>query len=155
MNNIINSCDPSMIGRFFDKELGPEDYARFDSHIKSCSSCRKSIEELEAVSGQVKAYIHRSSEAGYTTVEEKVLRAIRKREAHWWIKGKDMLLTKRVLFPATAIVTLAVVLLVFFMPTTSSGPSAIISSVSGEVSSIIIMETPQTRQTILWFNEKS
>ena len=36
-----------------------------------------------------------------------------------------------------------------------NGPSAVVSSFSGNVSSVIIMETPETRQTIVWFSENS
>jgi hypothetical protein len=34
-------------------------------------------------------------------------------------------------------------------------PSAIIKSFSGSMSSVMVFETPETRQTILWYNEET
>lgn len=148
-------CNQDLISRFHDMELSSEESARVESHIQTCPSCRKTLEELKRISGQLKAHIiEKSSGIGDRAVERYVLEGIRKRKAPWWIRGKDALLRKKLLIPATAVATLAMVLFTVLRAPVPVGPSAIVSSVSGDVLSIVILETPKTRQTILWFSEK-
>lgn len=70
------------------------------------------------------------------------------------MKFRGLVLSKRLLIPATAV---AIILLLFFNLTrdsaTVSGPSAIIDFFNGETSSIIILDTPKSRHTILWISE--
>jgi len=149
------TCDPVVINRFFDKELGPEEHARINDHIKSCPSCRKTLEDLEALSTLLKVFVKRSSETGYGAIEESILDAIRKKQTPWWIRGKEMFLSKKSLIPAVGIACIAVVFFTLFRTPVSPGPSAIITSLSSDVSSFVIMETSQTHHTIFWFNEKT
>lgn len=58
------------------------------------------------------------------------------------------------LIPAAAMVAIFFILFSLTGPSVSvSGPSAIVKSFSGDTSSVIILETPESRQTIIWFNE--
>jgi hypothetical protein len=154
MNNISYKCDTEMISRFYDKELEPDEYIRVKEHIHSCNSCREILNDLENISEQVKEHLSDSVlKTQFAGIEGDVINCIRHKEKPWFFKLINMLISKKMLVPATAMASIILVFAIFFRTPVSSGPSAIVSSLSGDSSSVIIMETPNTRQTILWFNE--
>jgi hypothetical protein len=156
MNQSKGSCDPAMISRFFDQELDQEEYDQVARHIETCPLCQKTLDELELLSGMANETIRENwSEAAKGSVEEKVLESILKTKAPWWIKARGLFLSKKILIPLTTSAALILFLSVFFRSPAQTGPSAIVTSLSGNMSSVIIMETPQTHQTILWFKESS
>jgi len=150
------SCDLSLISRLHDDELFGVDLEHTKRHIQSCPYCSRALHDMERVSGHVKRHIEKNSpltEDG--SVEYYVLDEIRNNNSPWWIGLKDLILSKKIMIPATAMVAFALIFVILIQPSFNGGPSAIVSSVSGEVSSIIIMETPDTHQTILWFDENT
>jgi len=156
MNHTRGSCDPVMINRFFDHELDQEEYDRVAGHIETCPLCQRTLDELKALSGMVNEYIRDTwSEKIEGSVEEEVLASIQQRKAPWWIKARGLFLSKKILIPLTTTAALFLFLSVFFRSPAQTGPSAIVTSLSGNMTSVIIMETPQTHQTILWFKENS
>ena len=154
MNNIKSKCDSELISRFYDGELEKEEYTRIKVHIDSCSECRESLHELETISGRIRDHFSGSMlKSQLSDVEDDFMNEILTRKTsriRWFM---DLLISKKALVPATAFVTILLVFAVFFRTPAPSGPSAIVTSLSGDISSVIIMETPDTRQTILWFNE--
>ena len=154
MEKVPTNCDPVEISLFFDKELGTEDYARVERHMETCASCKEILEDLRRLSGQVKGHIvNQLSETDYATVEENVLKGIERKSVPWWIRWREAFFSKKTLIPVTGLAAAMLVLFTLFRPQPITGPSAIITSLSGDISSVIIMETPKTRQTILWFSE--
>lgn len=147
-------CDPGLISRFFDGELEAEEHGRVARHVKECPACRKRLEEFQTLSGDIRSFLTKPYREESPELEQKVLEAIQKREAVWWVKAKEMIFSKRVLIPASALASAVLIFFSLFYTPAVSGPSAIVTSLSGSGSSVIIMETPRTRQTILWFNEK-
>ncbi len=154
MKDEFKICNTELISRFFDKELDAGEYARVAGHIRTCPACRKSLDEFATLSGDIKSHLTGSTEPDSARLEENVLKAIERKEAPWWIKSKEVLLSKKVLIPASVIASFVFIFFTLFYNPPVSGPSAIITSLSGGGSSVVILETPQTRQTILWFNEK-
>jgi len=159
MNTNSKSCDPILINRFFDNELEPEERSRISRHIDECLSCRKYLEDLKAMSLHVKGHIEEevsdTLSAQASRIETGVLDAMRGAELPRWNRIKDRFLSKPVLIPATAIVFLALIVFTVLRPPTTVIPSAIITSISSDTASVIIMETPQTGHTIVWFTEDS
>jgi anti-sigma factor RsiW len=147
-------CDPVLISRFFDGELGAEEYDRVAGHVKDCPACRKRLEELGILSKDMRSFLTGSRPETSPELEQKLLEAIREKEIPWWVKMKEAFFSKRVLFPAGAVASAVLIFFSLFYTPAPSGPSAIVTSLSGSGSSVIIMETPRTRQTILWFDEK-
>ena len=156
MKDTKGSCDPAMVSRFFDHELDRKEYDRVAKHLETCPLCQRTLEDLKGLSGVVNDYVRDNwSETIEGSLEKKVLEYIRKKEAPWWKKTGELLLSKKVLIPLTTSIALIMFLSVFFRSPTQTGPSAIVTSLSGNMGSVIIMETPQTHQTILWFTENS
>jgi len=148
------TCDAALIGRFFDSELGLDEDAQVGRHLKNCPSCQKELRENEAISALFKAGLDdQLSQIDLSDLEPRVLELIQRNGVPWWMRLRNMFVSKRFLVPATAI---AIILLFFSLtrhPVTLSKPSAIIDSFTGEISSLIIFETPKSHQTILWFSD--
>jgi len=148
-------CDPALLNRFFDQELGPDEYALMTEHIKHCPSCQKALQDAEAISALFSTALDKElSRAKLEKVEEKVLAFIRRKKTPWWLKLGHLLVARRFYVPATAVIAGLILYFSFLAPPTSvSGPSAIINSLKGNVGSVMILETPKSHQTILWFSE--
>lgn len=154
MSNISCKYDPEIISRFYDQELEQEEYVRVKEHIYGCRTCREILSDLENVSGRVRDHFSESMlKSQFADTEDNVINEISKKKMTWFGSAAEILMSKKVLVPAAAAVSIMLVFAVFFRTQVPSGPSAIVTSLSGDNSSVIIMETPDTRQTILWFNE--
>jgi anti-sigma factor RsiW len=148
------NCDPALLGRLFDRELGLDEAARVGRHLKNCPSCQKELRENEAISTLFKAGLDdQLSRIDLSDFEQRVLEHIQRNTVPWWMRLRDLFVSKRFLVPATAIATILLVFSLTRHPVTVLGPSAIIDSFAGDISSVIILETPRSRQTILWFSE--
>jgi anti-sigma factor RsiW len=154
MQENLPYCDSELISRYYDEELDQVERSQVENHILVCASCKKILEDLKAISSQYGAHLARQS-VGVATreTEEHVLGRLRRAEAPWWAKVKDSFLSKKLLVSATATACVALLVIAVLRVPVPDSPSAIVTSVSGDVSSIIILEAPRTHQTILWFNE--
>lgn len=148
-----DSCNPELISRFFDGELEEDAQARVIDHLRICSVCRERLETIQAVSTQVKKHIEAYA-VDPGKVEEEFIGAIHKKETPWWERGREIIISKKIMVPAGAVASFLLIFFSIYFNSAVSEPSAIITSVSGNGTSLIVMETPETRQTILWFNEK-
>lgn len=155
MQGNLSHCDSKLISRYYDGELGQAERSQVENHILVCASCKKILEDLKAISSQYGAHLTRQSVGVETReTEEHVLDRLRRAEAPWWAKMKGTFFSKKILVSATATACVALLLITVLRVPVPDSPSAIVTSVSGDVSSIIILEAPETRQTILWFNER-
>ena len=148
------NCDPVMVSRFFDEELDSADYASIDRHINMCRSCKKMLDDLKSLSREVRIHLTEICDADCASIEKSLLATICKKKTPFGERVKEALFSKKVWIPVTAVASLLIVFFTMFQPAGDNGPSAIIASLSGDVSSVVIIETPRTRQTILWFNEE-
>ena len=148
------TCDAGLIHRYFDQDLSKGSTEKIEAHLRDCAACRKVLEEIEAVSSRFKAHI-----AGHASgiqdreLEDSVLSGIHKKATPWWITLKRALFSKKFYIPASATAALAIILFMIIPAPGINGPTAIVNSISGDVASIVILETPKTRQTIVWFEE--
>ena len=148
------TCDPNLLARLFDRELGRDEAARVGRHLKNCPSCQKELRENEVISSLFKASLDdQLSRIDLSDLEPRVLELIQRKMVPWRMRLRDLFVSKRFLVPATAIATILLFFCLTRPPGNVSGPSAIVDSFTGETSSVIILETPRTRQTILWFSE--
>jgi anti-sigma factor RsiW len=155
MQGNLPHCDSELISRYYDGELGQVERSQVESHILVCSSCKKILEDLKAISSQYGAHLtHKSVGVDTQETEKHVLDRLRRAETPCWVKVKDTFLSKKILVSATATACVALLLITVLRIHVADSPSAIVTSVSGDVSSIIILEAPETHQTILWFNER-
>ena len=147
-------CDDVLLNRYYDGDLDGDQARRFETHLDECGHCRQRLSAMEAIADRVRMRIQDATEAqDYTALEKTVLTtALRDRRS---AKGLSRVpASLKFAIPATVV---AGVLLFFgyfhIFPNSPPAPSAIINSFTGSMSSVMIFETPKTRQTILWYSE--
>ena len=156
MKKAHHECDEELIGRYFDGEVSQKEYTRISRHLEGCPTCQKILQDNQAIATVFRNNLAREvSQADLGVVETRVLDQIRQKENPWWKRLSKRFSSIRILIPVTALAALILFFAITRSPTTISGPSAIIESFSGEVSSVMIIETPKTRQTIIWYKETS
>ncbi|BBO80344.1 anti-sigma factor family protein [Desulfosarcina ovata] len=146
-------CDEALLNRYLDGQLDPMEQQRMESHLAHCRECRRQVAILSGFSRGLCRRIEQASETvDFSALEkEVVIKALRPSRA---VGGNPLLAAMKFLVPMAAT---AGVLLFFahshFLAKPDVGPSAIINSFTGSMSSVMIFETPNTHQTILWYNE--
>jgi anti-sigma factor RsiW len=155
MKKVDIKCDPALVNRFFDGELGPREHALVRSHLRDCPSCQKINESNQNLSALFKnAFEKELSQVNLRGLEQGVMDNIQARSAPWRSGFKGLLAPKKLIIPAAAMAAMLVLLFSLMRPFDPvSAPSAIINSFTGEISSVMILETPKSRQTIIWFSE--
>ena len=151
------TCASSMLSQFFDRELEPEASATISGHLEHCRTCMQELRGNRLLSSLLKAGVEQEmSRVNLQGVEERVIALIHSKRMLWWVHLKGFCLSKKLYVPAAVA---AAMLVMFFhlerTPTPASGPSAIIDSLQGDFSSVMILETQKSRQTILWIQEAS
>ena len=150
------TCHPATVSCFYDKELDPVTYNRVKAHIDTCPECGKQLSDLITLSEHVRGPLaHTAASSLPMGIEDNVLSAIQKKQRSWWENTRELLFSRKILLPATALVSLSLLMFILLKPPSVSRPSAIITSLSGDTTSIIILQTPETGHTILWFTEDS
>lgn len=156
MNTPLESpCDGLLLSRYQDGQLDAEEKARAEVHLGACAACRKEIELLSFFSRECRHRIDMATDAvDFSEIEKSVIvKALRQNRSPM---GSTWFSVLKVLVPAAV---LAGILLFVgywqFKEPSVTAPSAIINSFTGSTSSVMIFETPNTHQTILWYNEST
>ncbi len=154
MSDARNRCDPALMDRFFDGEADEAEGVRARAHVAQCPQCRLFLERNRAIGGLLRsdpgAVLTRSEREA---LEERVIaRAVQRRPRPW--AGLKGILSPRRLIPLAAAAGMLVFAFIqVFETVTPAGPSAIVTSFQGDYASVMIMEAPESRSTIIWFVE--
>lgn len=149
----VSPCDDLLLSRYQDGQLDAEEKARVEGHLAECAACRKEIELLSFFSHEVHRRIDMATdEVDFPAIEKAVIvKALRQRRA---AIGSAWFSALKVLVPAVAVASILLFIGYWqFKEPSVTAPSAIINSFTGPISSVMIFETPNTHQTILWYNE--
>ena len=149
-------CDPILLERYFDGEVGESERERIEAHVSVCAACRSHLEGNRAVAEQMRTLAaHRLTAAQKNLMENRLVEQAGKRRIRF-AGGRRSLLRPGWLIPAGAAVGAFLLFLTLFSrPDPAAGPSAIVTSFEGDYTSLMIVETPDTRSTIIWFDEAS
>ena len=172
MQKSLCHTDPIMLSQFADGEVKPDEAEQIKQHLSDCPDCRKAVNDNHLLSSHFKNYLNlNTSSINLSALETNVLEKIDRKNEILRDKIKRLLFSKKFLIPVSAMASVLFLLLFFsyrFIYRNSDGPvrrfpvqtsaatvpSAIVDSFSGETSAVMIMETPHSRLTILWYNEK-
>ena len=154
-HDIKMECNPELIDRYYDGELKPEERESVAVHLKVCPHCRTMLKDRRTVSQVFRAEVDGAlSRTDFQGLDEKVLERIAQKRILGLPGLQRLFFSKPFFIPASAVAALLLVFFTFFNPTPSDpGPSAVINSFTGSVSSVMIIET-SPRHTILWFSEE-
>ena len=146
--------DRQMLDRYFDGELTRDDAEQVARHLQACTACRGHVDRNQLLADGLRYAVDRQplpeklawiGQAGYRSPPRPPLW----RQIRQWL---DL----RWAIPAGALAAAGVMGLMMWLPGSPQAPvapSAIVTSFSGEISSVTILETPHQRQTIIWINE--
>ena len=154
----MKTCDQYTfedINRFVDNELEDNRYQQLKTHLETCSTCSQQIKELESISSVFKKEIEEQT-AGFDTAGFKESMGIQIQKNQQTGSGNVFgLLGRNIYLKLASIAAILVVSLFMVKPNLlgPSGPSAIVSSLDTELSSVMIIETEKEKHTIIWFSE--
>lgn len=151
-----NACDDALLVRYLDGDLDPDEKKGMEDHLQHCESCRRQVNFYLDFSQDFQTYVQRETEqVDFTPLEKEVInKALYQRR----YKRSPSNVTASLKFVVPAAITAC--LLLFFAYSRfgvdhgPAQPSAIINSFTGSMTSVMIFETPETRQTILWYHEE-
>lgn len=154
---IRKGCDPKLLDRYCDEELSIEESNSVKAHLNGCPACREKIEGRHKIAEAFRTEInHALAHTNFDQVEEQIIRRIRKgrfKEPSWF---QRLFFSKSFFMPVSALTAALLIFFFIYNPLSPEPvPSALINSFTGSISSAMIIETPETRHTILWFSEDS
>ena len=151
-----SDCDENLLDRYLDGDVDADEMAQMEAHVAGCRRCHRQITALTAFSQNLRSRVHEVTDAvDFVALEKEVLnKALRQHSSRGGFSR--MIAVLKYTLPAAVV---AGVVLFFTYPQTvlkpPPVPSAIINSFTGSMSSVMIFETPETRQTILWYTEET
>ncbi|MEE4111964.1 MAG: zf-HC2 domain-containing protein [Desulfobacteraceae bacterium] len=151
-----NGCDENLLYRYLDGDLDAGETAQVAAHVAGCRQCHRQVAALAAFSQNLRDRVHHASESvDFVALEKQVLNTVLRQSRS---RGglSRFIASLKYIVPAT--VTAGLVLFFTFSNEVLQpppAPSAIINSFTGSMSSVMIFETPETRQTILWYTEET
>lgn len=151
-----DSCNGRILSQFADGELTIAEKNRVERHLTQCHDCQVELNRIRLLTNKYQSIMDESRfQKDLAGLEGRVMSRI-KQPKDWRETVWNFIRAKQFLIPVSAagtILAVFVTIQMFFAPPTS--PSAIITSMSGDVSSVMIMETPESRQTIIWIRENT
>lgn len=149
-------CNQEMLNRYVDRETSPEQMQRIELHLQSCTGCRQYVKLHGELAQRLKRVVSASRErVDFDELEQRIVSAARRRSDRWG-HLREALFSWKLVLPVAA--TAAMALFFFtslFQSPPPPGPSAIINSFTGRVSSVMILETPQSHHTVIWYSEEA
>jgi hypothetical protein len=144
------------ISRFVDIELSSDQCRAFEHHLSICSECSRLFGQYKDLSLAFSHHIHkRAIGIAALNLEHKLEQKIQcsEKKPYQNISG---LFGKNLYLKLAGIAALVMIGFFSLDPTllgNPSGPSAIVNSVDTEYTSVMIIETPKKKHTIIWFSE--
>ncbi|NNF99133.1 MAG: zf-HC2 domain-containing protein [Desulfobacteraceae bacterium] len=152
------SCSTRQLSRFLDDEMSEPERQAVENHLNHCPDCRCVLESYRLLGRVARRQADRARvSVDLDSVEDQVLSHINRHRGNtsgwrkWWPPGRFHI----PIYAVAAAVACFLIILPFSFQDNGHAPSAIINSFTGSVTSVMFYETPNTHQTIIWFNEES
>ncbi len=151
-----NLCDDQMLNHFIDGELTVSEQNQVEHHLAHCENCRVELSRIRLLAKTCQSMMDESRfQKDLAGLEGRVMSRIRRPE-DWYETIWNFIRAKKFLIPVSAVGTILAVFVTFQIFFTSPmPPSAVITSMTGDFSSVMIMETPESHQTIIWIRENT
>jgi len=158
MGKACKIYDEKTISKFIDNELSSKNIKMVSEHIETCPICSS----IAAKYNHLSAVFVQSASKQLDIIDtgllgQNVFEQIKRKDHDFFKKVFDYFPPKFYLKIASVFAIMVVSLIYFqeriIKPTNLIGPSAIVNSIDGNVSSVMIFETEKSKQTIIWFSE--
>ncbi len=143
------------LGKFTDNALDPQEYGRIEGHLEICPQCRGIVDQYRLMSQSFAHGVARDTRQIDTQgLEQRVFQKVQGNKIGFIKKAIDYFSPKLYLKLAS-IVAIMVIGFGYYAqrPMDILGPSAIVTSVDTNMSSVMIFETQKSKHTIIWFSE--
>lgn len=143
------------LGSFVDKAVDASQADRIKAHIDTCAHCSHVVDNINQISRVFARKVSKEVRQIDTgTLENRVLSKVHGNQGRFYKKVFDYF-SPKLYVKIAALVVIMVVGFTYFTgtPVTVASPSAIVKSVNGNMSSVMIFETQKTKHTIIWFSE--
>ena len=157
MNPSRHRCDSDQLLRYHDGELPPRQAQEVSNHLAQCAHCRQLLNQQ----AQIRQAARQAAEtaAAQTPRPDVEGRLLGRIQAHGRgnAPGGGFWRPRRWI-PVGALALMALLAALVIVnpwqpPVQTAQPSAIVESFQGNVSTVMILETQTTGQTIVWFEE--
>lgn len=151
------TCDERLLNRYLEGAMDADERLQLRHHLTHCPSCRRQAVVMTDFTRRFRERVeHAADSVDFVACEKEVLnRALRPH--HSRSPFSTFAASLKYVVPAVATVCLVLFLIFSRMEEgpkqTEPLPSAIIHSFKGSIASVMILETPETRQTILWYDD--
>ena len=158
MKNTCKFYNEEIISKFVDNELSPDERKTISAHINKCPICSDLAEKYTRMSD---LFIQNTSKQidkiDKNLLKQNILEQIN-REENIFLKKVFDYFSPKFYLKVASVLAILVVSLVYFQvhpinEINNIGSSAIVNSVDGDVSSVMIFETEKSKHTIIWFSE--
>ncbi|RLC03009.1 MAG: hypothetical protein DRH34_06420 [Deltaproteobacteria bacterium] len=135
------------ISRFVDNELSQARYHELAKHLRDCPDCRSLVEKYKNLT------VMFNDHAGHTGL--KIDPAALKQNLVLTTQSSLKKILGNIYLKLASIAAILIISLFWFQGGMfrSTGPSAIVTSVDTDFSSVMIIETQKKKHTIIWFSE--
>jgi anti-sigma factor RsiW len=151
-----NICNGERLSQLVDGELTEAEKNQIEYHLTHCKNCRIELNRIRSLANTCQSMMDESRfQKDLAGLEGRIMSRI-KRPKDWREIVWRFIRARKVLIPISAMGTILAILVTFQTFSTSPiSPSAVITSMTGDFSSVIIMETPELHQTIIWIKENT
>lgn len=144
------------ISRFVDIEISSDQGRAFQHHLSRCSECSRLFDQYKNLSLVFSRHTHKTAMGiAAFKLEHKLQQKIQHPEKKLY-QNISGLFGKSLYLKLAGIAAMVMIGFFSFDPTllgTPSGPSAIVTSIDTEYTSVMIIETQKEKHTIIWFTE--
>jgi len=142
------------ISRFIDGELSQQALDQMRQHLGTCSACRDLAEQFRKVT---KTFDELAAQTGMAIDPDRLYRTMQETEEKPAGSGTGGFFSRRFrpLLAAASVAALVIIggIALIDNTITPDSPSAIVTSIDTEYTAVMIVETPDTHHTIIWYSD--
>ena len=150
-----HKCDIEKLYQFADGELSGKEKEQAQLHLAECPSCREVLQQSRQLAVLHQQFTQQHSPfSTHPAMTAKILKRFRQGPQPWHQRFQRYF-PKWVTVPLATAVLLLALALPWLLQDKITEPSAIITSLTSESSSVMMFETPVSKQTVIWIADNS
>ncbi len=154
MTETCGRYSEKQISRFIDGELSRQEIRQIRQHLDTCSACRHLAAQFQRIT---RTFDELTEPTGWGIDAERLYQALEKR-VEKPARPRKLRFFSHPVRPLLALASIAALLVigVFALKNdgmSPNGPSAIVTSIDTEYTAVMILETPDTHHTIIWYSD--
>lgn len=150
-----HNCDIEKVYQFADGELSGHDMERVEGHLGECAHCRLALRQSRQLTTLYQQFGQtRELQLSHPAMTARTLNRMRQ-DTLPWHQRIQRTFPKWMAIPLVTAALLLALSLPWLLTENVKEPSAIITSLTSDSGSIMMFETPVSKQTVIWIAENS